>query len=65
VCVVFQGYIDCQAEVSQAYQDQEQWSRMSILNVARCGRFSSDHVIREYNVDIWRATSLPVEMSQA
>ncbi|WP_059425137.1 glycogen/starch/alpha-glucan phosphorylase, partial [Sulfuricella sp. T08] len=65
VCADFQDYIDCQAEVSQAYQDQEQWSRMSILNVARCGRFSSDRAIREYNADIWRATSLPVEMSKA
>lgn len=65
VCADFQSYIDCQAQVSQAYQDQEQWSRMSLLNVARCGRFSSDRAIREYNEEIWRVPPLPVEISKA
>ena len=65
VCADFQDYIDCQAQVSQAYQDQEQWSRMSIMNVARCGRFSSDRAIREYNAEIWRVTPLPVKISKA
>jgi len=64
VCADFQSYIDCQAQVSQAYQDQEQWSRMSLLNVARSGRFSSDRAVREYNAEIWRATPLPVEISK-
>ncbi len=65
VCADFQDYIDCQAQVSKAYQDQEQWSRMSILNVARSGQFSSDRAIREYNAEIWHATPLPVEMFKA
>jgi len=64
VCADFQDYIDCQTKVSQAYRDQELWSRMSILNVARCGRFSSDRAIREYNADIWRVAPLSVEMSR-
>jgi len=64
VCADFQDYIDCQAQASQAYQDQEHWSRMSILNVARCGRFSSDRAIREYNADIWQVPPLSVEMSR-
>lgn len=62
VCADFQDYIDCQSRVSLAYKDQEQWSRMSILNVARCGIFSSDRAILEYNQDIWHATALSVEM---
>ena len=65
VCADFQDYIDCQARVSQAYEDPEQWSRMSILNVARCGQFSSDRAVREYNADIWRATPVPVKVSAA
>ena len=58
VCADFQDYIDCQARVAQIYLDQEKWSRMSLLNVARCGNFSSDRAIREYNEDIWRVTPL-------
>jgi len=63
VCADFQDYIDCQAQVSRVYEDPEKWARMSILNVARCGQFSSDRAVREYNADIWRATPVPVEVS--
>jgi starch phosphorylase len=64
VCADFQDYIDCQTLVSKAYQNQEQWFRMSLLNVARCGQFSSDRAIREYNAEIWRVPSLSVEISK-
>jgi starch phosphorylase len=49
----YQSYIDCQDRVSEAYRDQEDWVRMSILNVARMGKFSSDRSIREYCNNIW------------
>jgi len=49
----FQSYIDCQAKVSKAYLDKENWTRMSILNVARSGKFSSDRSITDYARDIW------------
>jgi starch phosphorylase len=58
VCADYQAYVDCQAEVDRAFRDQEGWSRMSILNVARLGRFSSDRAIREYCQHIWRARPL-------
>ena len=65
VCADFQDYIDCQTHVDQTYKDREKWSRMSLLNVARCGQFSSDRAIREYNSDIWRVTPLSVEISKS
>jgi starch phosphorylase len=52
----YQSYIDCQDHVSQAYRDGEHWTRMSILNVARMGRFSSDRSIQEYCRNIWNIT---------
>jgi starch phosphorylase len=58
----FQGYLDCQARVDGCYRDQDQWMRMSILNVARSGRFSSDRSIREYSDHIWDAPPLPVKL---
>ncbi len=65
VCADFQDYVDCQVRVSLAYQDQARWSRMSILNVARCGRFSSDRAVSEYNAEIWGATPLSVALSRS
>lgn len=49
----YQSYIDCQQQVSQYYQDPEKWTQMSILNVARLGKFSSDRAIQEYCQEIW------------
>jgi starch phosphorylase len=49
----YQAYVDCQQRVSDAYSDQNNWTRMSIVNTARVGRFSSDRSIREYCRDIW------------
>ncbi|MEB3174494.1 MAG: glycogen/starch/alpha-glucan phosphorylase [Cyanobacteriota bacterium] len=58
----FQAYIEAQAKVGQAYQDPEQWAKMSILNVARMGKFSSDRAIREYCQEIWRIEPVNVEL---
>ncbi len=49
----YQPYIDCQEKVAAAFGDQEHWTRMSILNSARMGKFSSDRSIREYCEKIW------------
>ena len=57
----FQSYIDCQNRVSEAYRDTDRWTRMSILNTARSGKFSSDRTIREYCSDIWRVKSVPIQ----
>jgi starch phosphorylase len=58
----FQSYVDCQAQVSHAYEDARQWSRMSILNVARSGLFSSDRTIKEYADEIWRVPRVPIRL---
>jgi starch phosphorylase len=49
----YESYIACQTEVARAYRDSDHWAAMSILNVARIGRFSSDRAIRDYCLDIW------------
>jgi starch phosphorylase len=49
----FRSYVDCQQKVSDAFKDQLAWTKMSILNVARAGIFSSDRSIREYCEKIW------------
>jgi starch phosphorylase len=49
----FRGYVEAQERAAAAYGDRERWVRMSILNTAHSGRFSSDRTIAEYNRDIW------------
>ncbi len=58
----FQSYIECQAKVAETYASPERWTRMSILNTARSGKFSSDRTIREYCADIWRVKPVPIQL---
>jgi starch phosphorylase len=55
----FQSYVECQARVSEVYRDTDRWTRMSILNTARSGKFSSDRSVREYAAHIWHVDSAP------
>jgi len=54
----YRAYVECQQEVDHAYRDPAHWTRMSILNVARMGKFSSDRAIREYAEHIWHLEPL-------
>jgi starch phosphorylase len=56
----YPSYIESQEQVNRAYLDQERWTRMSILNVARMGKFSSDRSIREYSEKIWKVEPVPI-----
>src|SRR5262249_13935863 len=58
----FASYYAAQTQVSRAFADAEHWTRMSILNVARLGYFSSDRSIREYCRNVWRVQSVPIEL---
>ncbi len=59
----YRAYLDCQDEVSRAYGDPERWAAISILNVARSGKFSSDRAIREYCQDIWHVSPMQIDHS--
>jgi starch phosphorylase len=54
----YQPYVDAQDRVASVYRDPKRWTGMSILNVARMGKFSSDRSIREYCRHIWRTETL-------
>jgi starch phosphorylase len=58
----YRSYAEAQDRAEQAFRDVDRWTRMSILNVARCGYFSSDRAIREYCAEIWRVG--PIEVAQ-
>ena len=62
VAADFRSYIDAQARVEKVYSDQPLWQRMSILNTATSGWFSSDRTIAEYAADIWQVE--PVEATE-
>lgn len=55
----YENYVETQARVSRAYEDKALWTRMSILNTANMGKFSSDRAIMEYARNIWNVTPLP------
>ncbi|KAJ3130052.1 hypothetical protein HK098_006764 [Nowakowskiella sp. JEL0407] len=58
----YEDYIRVQKQVSEAFRNSEKWARMSILNVARMGKFSSDRSIAEYVEKIWRASKVSVDV---
>jgi len=55
----YRWYVDAQETVSRAFKDRNLWARMSILNVARSGKFSSDRAVRQYCDDIWHVGPIP------
>ena len=59
----FRGFVDAQQEAGAAYLDEKRWTRMSILNTASSGRFSTDRTMRDYNDDIWHLEPITQETS--
>jgi len=60
----FDAYHRAQMQVDALYCDTEEWTKKSILNVARIAKFSSDRTILEYNQDIWHAEPVQIERNQ-
>jgi len=59
----FRSFVDAQQRANDTWQDSEAWTRMSILNAACSGRFSTDRTMRDYNEDIWHLD--PVELKHS
>jgi starch phosphorylase len=57
----FRSFVDAQADAAEAYNEVDHWTRMSILNTASSGRFSTDRTMRDYNEDIWHLQ--PIELN--
>jgi starch phosphorylase len=57
----FRSFVDAQRAADAAYQDVDAWTRMSILNTANSGRFSTDRTMREYNRDIWKLDAIELK----
>ena len=55
----FQSFCDIQEKIGNAYFDIDTWTRKSIINVSRMGKFSSDRSIKEYAKDIWNVPVKP------
>ncbi|MDD1617325.1 MAG: glycogen/starch/alpha-glucan phosphorylase, partial [Methylococcaceae bacterium] len=56
----YADYVACQDNITAVWEDTERWTRLSILNTARAGKFSSDRAIREYCHDIWDINPRPI-----
>ena len=58
----FRSYAEAHKKVDRAYRDEAWWAESAILNVAHCGKFTSDRTIEEYVRDIWHLSKVQVEM---
>ncbi len=58
----FEAYLEAQRRISDAYADKKRWAKMSLLNTACCGKFSSDRTIQEYVDEVWHLDKLQVEV---
>jgi len=56
----FDSYVKCQEQVSKTYLDREKWNAMSIINVSKMGKFSSDRTVREYAQEIWKVNPIQI-----
>ena len=60
----YASYVACQEKVNDAFKNQKRWTKMSILNTARSGKFSSDRSVLDYCQDIWKVKPVTVKLPQ-
>ncbi len=60
----FRSYAEAHKKVEEAYKDPAGWAKSAILNVACCGKFTSDRTIQEYVDEIWHLDKVTVEMNE-
>jgi starch phosphorylase len=61
----YQAYVACQDQVSDLWRDPQAWTRKSILNAVRMGKFSSDRSIRDYCRQVWNVTPVSIRESES
>ena len=59
----YRSYVDMQDEVDKVYTDRFEWTKRSILNTARSGKFSSDRTISQYAEEIWGVSPVPIRLN--
>lgn len=64
ICADFRAYVDCQDQVAKTYENADEWTRMSIMNTANMGYFSSDRAVTEYCRDIWGCKPFPFKVNE-
>ena len=62
LCADYGAYVACQERVGERYRDAGAWTRMSILNVAGMGKFSTDRTIGEYAKEVWDVKPVPIKI---
>ena len=57
-----ESYVRCQRKVSTAFQNKDEWTRIALRNIARCGKFSSDRTINQYADEIWDVEPVSIDL---
>jgi starch phosphorylase len=58
----FWAYVRCQRKVAAAYAKKDEWTKIALRNIARCGKFSSDRTISQYADEIWDVEPVSVKL---
>ncbi|MCR5824342.1 MAG: glycogen/starch/alpha-glucan phosphorylase [Lachnospiraceae bacterium] len=61
----FAAYADAQKRVNEFYKDRKAWTRATLVNIAKSGKFSSDRTIEEYATELWKLEKVTVNEHKA